>query len=390
GELPWYQYLLAVCFLSVSTRTAGFCFAQTGLDNLRASNACVFCACMWISACPVVAVMRSTTCSETGEQQAVAISSMLLNAPKSDVSWARAKLELRGQISNFMTQDTALLAVLFFVIILGEEADMTTPDVRDGRFLRVLFEFCSSYGTVGLSMSETPWSESGNWSPVPKLALMAVMFLGRLRGMPPSIDATIRFRRDDDWVDEPELLTDCIVQFSYPGLFSACNIPSTEHVSEVKVANLAHPKLTRADGLGPKQVQEPVPKARDTAFLDNVRWLNTMAYRDEGKVVKVYLEFPVDLKDATITCEWERFGVELLARLPNGQIHGVRVRDAEGWILEHERKNGWAHEIVPEKCKWRLSSSGPKISLTLTKKDEGEKWSELKKVDIKSTFKPGS
>ena len=59
------------------------------------------------------------------------------------------------------------------------------------------------------------------------------------------------------------------------------------------------------------------------------------------------------------------FGVELIAQLPNGRLYGVRVKDAEawdlfalsnqtgavqGWVLEHERKNGWAHEIDPDKC----------------------------------------
>lgn len=139
--------------------------------------------------------------------------------------------------------------------------------------------------------------------------------------------------------------------------------------------------LTKADGLGPKQVE--LKKKMD---FDNVRWVDNMAWTDDGKVVKVYIDFPEDLKGAEVTCEWERFGVEMLVKLPNDRIYGVRVRDAEGWILEHERKNGFTHEIVPEKCKHRVSSSGPKISLTLTKKDEGEKWYELKKKDIRSTF----
>eukprot|EP00440_Ansanella_granifera_P051838 gb/GFBE01056203.1/.p1 GENE.gb/GFBE01056203.1/~~gb/GFBE01056203.1/.p1 ORF type:complete len:203 (+),score=63.21 gb/GFBE01056203.1/:1-609(+) len=139
--------------------------------------------------------------------------------------------------------------------------------------------------------------------------------------------------------------------------------------------------LTRADGLGPKQLDQS-----RTVELDNVRWIDTMSYADDDKVVKVYIEFPEEIKGADITCEWERFGVELLVKLPNGKVYGVRVRDAEGWVLEHERKNGFAHEIVPEKCKYRVSSSGPKISLTLAKKDENEKWYELKKKDIRSTF----
>eukprot|EP00434_Breviolum_minutum_P013444 symbB.v1.2.011851.t1/scaffold801.1/size161289/7 len=129
-----------------------------------------------------------------------------------------------------------------------------------------------------------------------------------------------------------------------------------------------------------------------------------MSYSDDGKVVKVYIDFPEEIKDAKITCEFERFGVELIAQLPSGRLYGVRIKDAEGWVLEHERKNGWAHETVPENCKYRVSSSSPKITLTLAKKDsffcdnfhpfwflisqqdEKEKWYELRKKDIRSTF----
>lgn len=139
--------------------------------------------------------------------------------------------------------------------------------------------------------------------------------------------------------------------------------------------------LTRADGCGPKALDE-----QKEVVMDNVRWLSTMSFSDDGKVVKVYIDFPEEIKDAKITCEFERFGVELIARLPSGRLYGVRVKDAEGWVLEHERKNGWAHEIVPENCKHRVSSSSPKITLTLAKKDEKEKWYELRKKDIRSTF----
>eukprot|EP00933_Yihiella_yeosuensis_P021191 TRINITY_DN16832_c1_g1_i1.p1 TRINITY_DN16832_c1_g1~~TRINITY_DN16832_c1_g1_i1.p1 ORF type:complete len:240 (+),score=67.71 TRINITY_DN16832_c1_g1_i1:94-720(+) len=142
----------------------------------------------------------------------------------------------------------------------------------------------------------------------------------------------------------------------------------------------ADPSKT-ADGQGPKKVE----KANNGIVMDNVKWINNFAFCDEEMVVKMYIEFPEDIKGADITCEWERFGVELLVKCKTGSVYGVRIRDAEGWILEHERKNGFAHEIVPEKCKHRVSSSGPKITLTLAKKEK-DTWYELKKADIKSTF----
>lgn len=142
--------------------------------------------------------------------------------------------------------------------------------------------------------------------------------------------------------------------------------------------------LKRADGLGPKKLEDE--KVGKTLVMENVKWIDSMSFSDEGAHVKVYIEFPESLKDAEITSEFGRFSVELLARLPRA-TYGVRVREIEGWVLEHERKNGWAHEIVPEKCKHRLSSNGQRITLTLAKKDEKEKWYELTKKDIRSTFR---
>merc|ERR1712139_673655 len=44
------------------------------------------------------------------------------------------------------------------------------------------------------------WSECGNWHYVSKCALMLVMFVGRLRGLPSSIEPTVRFEFDEEYV----------------------------------------------------------------------------------------------------------------------------------------------------------------------------------------------
>lgn len=65
---------------------------------------------------------------------------------------------------------------------------------------------CSAYGNVGLSVGyscsaapesattnckEVPYSFSGKWSATSKLILVAVMFLGRHRGLPDDTDSAI-------------------------------------------------------------------------------------------------------------------------------------------------------------------------------------------------------
>lgn len=143
--------------------------------------------------------------------------------------------------------------------------------------------------------------------------------------------------------------------------------------------------LFRADGCGPKKLDTPSDAISD----ENVRWLDKFAFSDDGAAVKLYVEFPESIKDAEVNCSWGRFSVQLYVRKPApGATYGLRIREREGWILEHERNDGFAHEIDPSKCKHRVSSSGERITLTIAKKDEKEKWYELRKKDIKSSL-PG-
>mmetsp|Transcript_10215 Transcript_10215/g.30328 ORF Transcript_10215/g.30328 Transcript_10215/m.30328 type:complete len:212 (-) Transcript_10215:45-680(-) len=142
--------------------------------------------------------------------------------------------------------------------------------------------------------------------------------------------------------------------------------------------------LLRADGLGPKKLEE---KVATKANLDNVRWVTTFSFGDEGDKVKIYAEFPEVIKDAKLRCDFSRFGVEFVAELPNGVAYGFRIKEREGWILEHERNDGFCQEIVPEKCKHRVASNGQRVSFTLAKKEEKEKWHELRKPDPKAALR---
>eukprot|EP00929_Paragymnodinium_shiwhaense_P034345 TRINITY_DN18709_c0_g1_i1.p1 TRINITY_DN18709_c0_g1~~TRINITY_DN18709_c0_g1_i1.p1 ORF type:complete len:230 (+),score=70.02 TRINITY_DN18709_c0_g1_i1:74-763(+) len=152
--------------------------------------------------------------------------------------------------------------------------------------------------------------------------------------------------------------------------------------------------LFRADGLGPKKLEAsaaepgaanaPAASAPRAEPRTDVKWIQKFSFSDDGDKVKVYVDFPESIKGAEISCTFGRFSVELLVKMAKpGLEYGFAVQDTPGWILEHERRDGFPYEIVPEESKHRVSSSGEKITITLKKlsKDGGrpETWTELKK-----------
>jgi len=169
------QAAFGIVFQAISTRTAGF--SVFNLEHLSNSSALVMCFGMWLSVAPVVVVLRKTRISGT-------------HHPEYDLSGAHRPetsdgTTLRGQVSNFMSENSVPLILLLFLIMLFEDADHVgdKPDI-----LNIVFEFCSAYGTVGLSMTPAPQAVSATWNIWSQIMLMIVMFLGRLRGLPDSID----------------------------------------------------------------------------------------------------------------------------------------------------------------------------------------------------------
>lgn len=204
-NLPRWPATCAVLFHSISTRTAGV--SVLDLSQLSDPAAFVFCVCMWISTSPVVVTMRSTlprnelepaSTQRVEEDDSVlqshyVISGDHLNSEPDMTQWTQ-------QLSLFMRQNGIVLALLFFAILLAERYQGF-----EGRFLWSLFEFCSAWGTVGLSMSSKNYAHSGDWCAAAQLSLMAVMFLGRLRGLPSSIDPSVRSRGLADRIMSDEL-----------------------------------------------------------------------------------------------------------------------------------------------------------------------------------------
>jgi len=79
----------------------------------------------------------------------------------------------------------------FLVVAIESERIHSTESYFD--IFKVIFEIASAYGTVGLSLgyAGSVTSFSGILSPFSKFLIMTVMFLGRHRGLPNSLDPAI-------------------------------------------------------------------------------------------------------------------------------------------------------------------------------------------------------
>jgi Trk-type K+ transport system membrane component len=180
-DLTWSQRLLAMCFLAVSSRSAGIRLNEAPFVQLNPSRTCIMLLSMWIASCPVVALMRATTWVE--------------EEPTKDKTCSEERTKLRSQISAFMMQDLPMLIWLFFLIVLGQEQ---STGINNNDFISMIFETISAYGSVGFSMSSSSSSISGQWSSMSKLSLLAVMLLGRVRSLPLPTERTVRWLSTED------------------------------------------------------------------------------------------------------------------------------------------------------------------------------------------------
>jgi len=180
------ERVLAVVFQCISSRTAGF--SVLNLDLLPCAPALVFMVCMWISTSPVTVIVKSTV------REVHTKGGEALYGEPTDTRHEKDAGALRAQFSNFMSDNIYLLAVLLLIVLAVEDHNPLNPGDSGKRLMSIMFEFASAYGTVGLSMSGAAWSACMYWSRYSQAALMMVMFLGRIRDLPASIDPTVNIK----------------------------------------------------------------------------------------------------------------------------------------------------------------------------------------------------
>jgi len=163
-----------IWFHTVATRAAGI--ALCDMSKLNPAAAFTMSVCMYISISPVVVATRTT---------------QVADEPEYDIEGNHIRVEedftqKRMQLAKFMGNNCIVLVILFFCIL------HTEADLAQSHFVWMVFEFCSAWGTSGMTMSPRGYAFSGDWSQWGKTFLMIVMFMGRLRGLPHSIDPSVR------------------------------------------------------------------------------------------------------------------------------------------------------------------------------------------------------
>mmetsp|Transcript_156074 Transcript_156074/g.500568 ORF Transcript_156074/g.500568 Transcript_156074/m.500568 type:complete len:847 (-) Transcript_156074:275-2815(-) len=191
-------------FQSVSARTAGL--NSVNIAFLSQASTFFLCVMMYLATTPTVVTMRlSAVVGKRGKAElditgrAEGIEEAVLTGDDS----------LQGQARRYLTQDVTYLTMAMFLICCWEKdqfvrsAKDISPDsdgiYGDFTFFKVLFEIASAYGTCGLSLGyqDQTASFSAVWSTQSQVVLVLVMILGRLRGLPDSIDPSVRVAMED-------------------------------------------------------------------------------------------------------------------------------------------------------------------------------------------------
>ena len=166
--LPWHEQWLAAWFQSVTPRTAGFNTIDYG--QMTAPALFLTMALMFIGASPgsTGGGVKTTTFSIT----VAALWATVRGDSEPHIFGRRLSAELVSRA--FFVSLIAFLALnaVAGVVLLTEQRDL----------MRTLFESTSAFGTVGLSMSENgaPVSLSAFFSPIGKIMMIVMMFIGRL------------------------------------------------------------------------------------------------------------------------------------------------------------------------------------------------------------------
>ncbi|HEY2491602.1 MAG TPA: TrkH family potassium uptake protein [Paenibacillus sp.] len=153
--------LMASLFQSVTTRSGGITTLDTA--SLRQSTQFFMIILMFIGAAP----------GSTGGGIKVTTFAILIGAV---ISMARGKEDVvffRNRISKEVVYKAITLTLLSFLLVIA--FTMLLSITEDQQFLSILFEATSAFGTCGISIGLTQ-----QLSPIGKIAITFLMFLGRL------------------------------------------------------------------------------------------------------------------------------------------------------------------------------------------------------------------
>lgn len=168
GGLPLPRALLAALFQAVTTRTAGFNTLDTGA--LTTPTLFAMMVLMFIGAAP----------GGTGGGIKVTTFSITVAALWATVRGAHDTVMFKRRLPPELIERALFISLIAFLAVNGVVGLLLLSEGRP--LLPTLFETVSAAGTVGLSTGEggAPISLSGHFSPVGKLLIIAMMFMGRI------------------------------------------------------------------------------------------------------------------------------------------------------------------------------------------------------------------
>ncbi|ORX96978.1 TrkH-domain-containing protein [Basidiobolus meristosporus CBS 931.73] len=212
--LSWGDRVMDGLFQAFATRTGGF--AVVGMAGLNSGLLVLYTLMMYVAVYPVAISMRHTNIyeeraigvyqehegpqfvedpsensahgmSQEDEHAATASSHLLLGKMQNHNPAFILGMQLRRQLFN----DVGWIFIGLF-IICSIESDKIQKDINISVF-SILFEIVSAYANVGVSLGypDVMYALSGKLSTASKFVILAIMVIGRHRGLPQAVDRAV-------------------------------------------------------------------------------------------------------------------------------------------------------------------------------------------------------
>ncbi|MGH7563833.1 MAG: TrkH family potassium uptake protein, partial [Gemmatimonadota bacterium] len=193
---PWDETLLISLFQAVTPRTAGY--NTVPYDQLTNSALMMTIILMFVGGSP-----GSTAGGIKTSTAAILIGVLISKARgmRYATLFRRTVPErIVGEAIAIVLLSVVMVMAMTFVLQWTELHDLAHPGVR-GDFLSLNFEAVSAFGTVGLSMGETPGLRASS-----KLVIILLMFIGRLGPLTVAVALGRRRRVEYQYAEEEVLV----------------------------------------------------------------------------------------------------------------------------------------------------------------------------------------
>jgi trk system potassium uptake protein TrkH len=193
---PWDEVILVSLFQAVTPRTAGF--NTVSYDRLTNSALMMTIILMFVGGSP------GSTAGGIKTSTAAILFGILISRARG----MRHATLFRRTVPERVVGEAIAIVLLSMAVVMGmtfvlqwtELHDLAHPGVR-GDFLSLNFEAVSAFGTVGLSMGDTPGLTSAS-----KLVIIVLMFIGRLGPLTLAVALGRRRRVEYQYAEEEVLV----------------------------------------------------------------------------------------------------------------------------------------------------------------------------------------